>query len=307
MFLDELRIEMEAFFQFEDFGVDEKTVAEALEDVPDETLFAVEEAELEEVAVGEVDERTEEEREFYVFDFQPPLALLLCAEEFWHDLGGGRIEVVFHEEGIGHLESGVFVVLVHPPREVVEVGVDLIAVVNGDGVSIEEADMLVHPSVFAFAVASSPDFKVVAWVPAAMHERTAEEVDASADIDTSDVVWAVVDGFEDILPEIFIEVFVGVDAPDPVGRERAVLETPVFLCGVVGPRVLEHLRPEAFRYFFGAVLAKAVDNEDLLADAFEGVDASGDMLFLVEGEDDGGNGWHGREVKDKRNRVCRTC
>ncbi len=290
---DELGVEMEAFFQLVDFGVDEETVAEALEDVPNEAFFAVEETELEEVAVGEVDEGTEKEWKFYVFDFQPSLALLLRAEELGYDLGGGGVEVEFHEERVYHLAGCVFVVLVHPPREVVEIGVDLVAVVDGDGVAVEEADMLVHPTVFALTMASSPDFEVVAWVPATVHEWSAEEVDASADVDACDVVGAILNGFQDVLSEVLIEVLVGIDAPDPVGREWAVLETPVELCGVVGPGVLEDLCAEAFGDFLGAVLAEAVDDEDLLTDALEGVDASGDMFFLVEGEDDGSDGRHG--------------
>lgn len=182
---------------------------------------------------------------------------------------------------------------VHPPREVVEIGVDLVAVVDGDGVTVEEADMLVHPTVLALAMTASPDFEVVAWVPAAVHERSTEEVDASADVDASDVVGAILDGFQDILPEVLVEVLVGIDAPDPVGRERAVLEPPVDLRGVVSPGVLEDLCTEAFGDFLGAILAEAVDDEDLLTDALEGVDASGDMFFLVESEDDGSDGWHG--------------
>lgn len=293
VFFDELGVEMEAFFKLEDLGVDEEPVAETLEDVPNEPFFAVEEAELEEVAVGEVDERTEKEWEFYVFDFQPSLALLLRAEEFRYDFGGGGVEVELHKKRVDHLAGGVFVVLVHPPCEVVEVGVDLIAVVDGDGVTVEEADMLVHPAVLTLAVTASPDFEVVAWVPTSVHEWSSEEVDASADVDASDVVGAILDGFQDVLPKVLVEVLVGIDAPYPVGREWAVLETPVELCGVVGPWVLEDLCAEAFGDFLGSVLAEAVDDEDLLTDALEGVDASGDMFFLVEGEDDGSDGRHG--------------
>lgn len=62
-------VEVELLFDFEDFSVDEEAIPEALQDVPDEALLAVEEAEFEEVTVCEVGEGTEEEGHLDVFYF----------------------------------------------------------------------------------------------------------------------------------------------------------------------------------------------------------------------------------------------
>ena len=59
--LDFSTIKTESLFQLEDFGIYQKTIREALEEMPDKALLAIQEASLQYIADGKIDERSQEQ------------------------------------------------------------------------------------------------------------------------------------------------------------------------------------------------------------------------------------------------------
>ena len=58
--LDFSTIKTEPLFQLEDFGIYQEAIREALEEMPDKALLAIQEASLQHIADGKIDERSQE-------------------------------------------------------------------------------------------------------------------------------------------------------------------------------------------------------------------------------------------------------
>lgn len=59
--LDFSTIKTESLFQLEDLGIYQEAIREALEEMPDKALLAIQEASLQYIADGKIDERSQEQ------------------------------------------------------------------------------------------------------------------------------------------------------------------------------------------------------------------------------------------------------
>ena len=255
----------------EDLGIDEGAIPPALDEREEEAFLAIEEAASEDVAVEEIGEAAPEEGEAIVAALDRELLVVVGIERH------------------GCLAYGIVDVLVAIVGEVDERMVAEV-VFELHGAPFGERDVLVHDSSVITPTAGAEEAQQADGIDSVAHPSTHEDMSTLED-DSVDVGWQLWQAGAYLVDELGQQVLVGIESQDPVGSDRQVVEGPVELrCLMSRPGMLHHFDPELTADVEGAVGTLAVDDDDAARQGADVVETAADVLLLVVGEDEDGEG-----------------